>query len=97
MPVYWGAAYAKEVFGDAIITFNSVDELERILPTLTDALYEEMRPAVLAKVDIAKQFVPPERWLFRNVFECAYRWHAANGDCRTDEEIAKEREAGRPR
>ena len=87
VPVYWGAPYAKEVFGDAIITFSSVDDLERILPTLTPELYDRMRPAVLAKVDIAKQFVPPERWLFRNVFECAYRWHAANGDCKTDEEF----------
>jgi hypothetical protein len=88
VPIYWGADYAKRVFGAGLIAFDTVADLERILPTLTPALYDEMRPRLLALVDVARQWVPPERWLWRTVFECAYRWHAANGECRSDEEDA---------
>lgn len=90
IPVYWGSRYAREVFGDGIIPFESLEELEAIMPTLSPELYKAMLPRALANMDIAKQWVPPERWLWHNVFECAYRWHAANGECRGDEEIAKE-------
>ena len=90
VPVYWGAPYAKAVFGDAILTFSTLAELEALLPTLTPALFERMRPRLAEAARTARQWVPPERWLYRNVFECAYRWHAANGDCKSDEEVAAE-------
>jgi hypothetical protein len=88
VPIYWGASYAKEVFGAGMIAFDTVADLEKIIPTLTNELYEEMLPRLRGLVDKAREWVPPERWLFRNIFECAYRWHAANGDCRSDEEVA---------
>ena len=89
VPIYWGASYAKEVFGSGMIPFDTVEDLERILPTLTPELYESMLPKLLLLVEKAREWVPPERWLFRQVFECAYRWHAANGDCRSDEEVSE--------
>ena len=87
IPVYWGTAYAKELFGDGILTFDTLEQLEALLPTLTPELYAKMLPRAEANVEVAADFVPPERWLWKNVFECAYRWHAANGECRSDEEI----------
>jgi hypothetical protein len=90
IPVYWGTSFAKELFGEGIITFDSMEELEALIPTLTPELYKKMLPKAIANVDKARGYVPPERWLWNNVFECAYRWHAHNGDCRTDEEIEAE-------
>jgi hypothetical protein len=29
-------------------------------------------------LDLARKFVPPERWLWDNVLSCAYEWHAAH-------------------
>jgi hypothetical protein len=90
VPVYWGSSWAKELFGEGILTFDTLEQLEALLPSLTPQLYAAMLPQAVANVDKARGYVPPERWLWHNVFECAYRWHAANGDCRTDEEIRKE-------
>ena len=90
VPVYWGSSWAKELFGEGILTFDTLEQLEALLPSLTPALYERMLPRARANVAKAKGYVPPERWLWHNVFECAYRWHAANGDCRGDEEIQEE-------
>jgi hypothetical protein len=39
-----------------------------------------MLPKAVATVAKARGDVPPERWRWHHVFECAYRWHAANGD-----------------
>lgn len=90
IPIYWGANFAKDLFRGGILTFDTMEELEAILPTLTPTLYAEMLPKALANVEKAREYVPPERWLWHNVFECAYRWHAANGDCKGDEEIESE-------
>jgi hypothetical protein len=87
IPVYWGTPYAAAVFGDGILTFSTLAELRALLPRLTRETYEAMLPAARANVARAMEWVPPERWLWRNVFECAVRWHAANGDCRGDEEL----------
>jgi len=90
IPVYWGSSWGKQLFGDGILTFNNLEELEALMPKLTPELYKAMLPKALANVEKAKEYVPPERWLWHNIFECAYRWHAANGDCKGDEEIQED-------
>jgi hypothetical protein len=81
VPVYWGTHYAREVFGDALLPWDTKAELQKILPMLTPAKYQAMVPAVKIAQDKAREFVPPERWLWENVFKCAYEWHATHDEC----------------
>ena len=81
VPVYWGTPFAPQIFGRAVIPFGSLEELEAILPTLSPELYARLLPDVLRAAETAKQFVPPEQWLWENVFECAFKWHAAHSEC----------------
>jgi hypothetical protein len=80
VPVYWGTPYAREVFGDAIITWETLDDLKRILPTLSPYLYESLLPAVKKAQERARAFVPPERWISDEVFKCAYEWYTEHHD-----------------
>ena len=45
---------------------------------LSPALYEERKPHVEQAMQAARDYVPPEKWLWANVFECAFAWHAAH-------------------
>ena len=83
--VYWGPPRAAEVFGPAVIPFGTIEELEAILPALSPALYEERKPHVEQAMQAARDYVPPEKWLWANVFECAFAWHAAHPEeCEED-------------
>jgi len=81
VPVYWGTKYAKETFGDAIITWNTMDELKAILPTLNEEKYKAMLPAVKIAQEKAREFVPPERWIWSTLFECAYTYYLNHNEC----------------
>lgn len=62
VPVYWGMPNISDLFDPrGFITFDTIDELNRILPTLTKKKYEEMLPY------IKKNFVLAEA--------VAYDWH----------------------
>lgn len=81
IPVYWGTNYTKDTFGDAIITWNTMEELKDILPTLTEERYKAMLPAVQRAQEKAREFVPPERWIWKNLFECAYDYYTKHDEC----------------
>jgi len=78
VPVYWGNPAAPRLFGEGVIPWASLDELRALLPSLTRQRYAALAPHVAANVERARAFAPPERWLWDNVFECAYTWLAEN-------------------
>ena len=78
VPVYWGAETVPQIFGEGVITWNSLEDLRALLPSLTPQLYAELEPHIAANVERARSFVPPERWLWENIFSCAYDWLAKN-------------------
>jgi len=81
VPVYWGNKIAQRHFGKGLIVWDTVEELrDKVLPRLTRATYDEMLPAIRANLEEAKKFAPPERWLWDNVFGCAFEWIRANKD-----------------
>ena len=47
VPIYWGSNSIKEHFDmNGIICFETIDELNSILPTLTSEKYAKMKPAI---------------------------------------------------
>ena len=80
VPVYWGNPAAPHLFGEGVIPWSSLAELKALLPSLTPQRYAALAPHIKSNVERAREFAPPERWLWRNVFECAYTWLAENPD-----------------
>jgi len=63
IPVYWGTRDIGKHFNDkGIIHFENIDELETILPTLTQELYESKLEYVKDNVEISKQFITSIDW-----------------------------------
>jgi hypothetical protein len=47
IPIYWGAPNIFDFFdSDSIITFETLDELKEIIPTLNEELYESKKPSL---------------------------------------------------
>jgi hypothetical protein len=89
VPVYWGGQQANKEFGDGILPFQDIEQLKLILPKLNKELYNKMLPALKKNIEVGKKYVPPETWLWKNVFECAYEWYDKhpNEKCELDLKI----------
>jgi hypothetical protein len=58
VPVFWGCPGIGEIFNSkGIIEFDTLEDLEKILPTLTFELYESMKPYVLDNFERAKNYI----------------------------------------
>lgn len=58
IPIYWGCPSIDKFFcGDGIIKFNEQSELEKIMPTLNDNLYDELASAVRENFIKSKEYV----------------------------------------
>ena len=58
VPIFWGCSGVGEIFNPkGIIEFDTLDDLSRILPTLTFELYESMKPYVLENFEKAKNYI----------------------------------------
>jgi hypothetical protein len=69
IPVYWGCPNISDFFDmDGIITFNTIEEFEKILPTLTTELYNSKIESVKKNLEKAKQYAITEDWLYENIF-----------------------------
>ncbi len=69
IPVYWGCPNIGEYFNmDGIITFNTIDELKQILPSLNEELYNSKLEAIKNNIEHSKTFSVTEDWLYNNVF-----------------------------
>lgn len=69
IPVYWGCPNLAEFVNmDGVITFNSVEDLEKILPTLDEKLYISKMDAIRENVEVSKKYSVTEDWLYENIF-----------------------------
>lgn len=58
IPIFWGCPKIGEIFNPkGIIEFDTLDDLEKILPTLTFELYESMKPYALDNFEKAKGYI----------------------------------------
>jgi len=70
IPVYWGCPNISDYFDmDGIIAFNTLEELEKLLPTLTKELYESKLKAIKKNIELSKDYCITEDWLYENVFK----------------------------
>lgn len=70
VPLYWGTPFADRVFDDAIISWQTLDDLMRIIPTLSPQLYSSMVPALRRAQLLARWFASPENFLWDHCFSC---------------------------
>jgi FkbM family methyltransferase len=70
IPIYWGTENIGNYFNkEGIISFNTIEELQQILNTLTPELYESKFNAIQENLDIVKKYYCQEDWLFDNIFK----------------------------
>jgi len=69
VPIYWGCPNISEFFNtEGFICFSSIDELDSILESLTPELYQSKLKYIYENLELAKQYVVTEDWLFKNIF-----------------------------
>ena len=67
IPLYWGAPHVGDFFNpDGIIWFENLDELQKILPTLTPEEYERRLPAIEENFKLVEKYRIPEDWMYLN-------------------------------
>jgi hypothetical protein len=68
IPVYWGCPNLGNFFNlDGIITFNTIEELASIIPTLTPELYNSKIGAIKENLELSKQYNITEDWIYKNI------------------------------
>jgi hypothetical protein len=68
MPIYWGCSNLDKFFNlDGIITFNTLEELNSIISTLTPELYQSKIEAIKENLELSKQYNITEDWIYKNV------------------------------
>jgi hypothetical protein len=69
IPIYWGCPNISEFFNtNGFIHFNSIKELDDILASLTPELYQSKLQYARENLELAKQYVVTEDWLYKNIF-----------------------------
>jgi hypothetical protein len=70
IPVYWGTNNMDRYFDTAgIIYFNTIEELNHILPTLTPELYESKSQSIRQNHSLFKTYYCQEDWIYENIFK----------------------------
>ena len=70
IPIFWGTRNITKYFNsDGIIQFDTIDELEALIPTLTPELYHRKMPAILENVECAKAYNTRFDWIYDNYKE----------------------------
>ena len=68
IPIYWGCPNLDNYFNlDGIITFNTLDELNNILPTLDDELYNSKIDTIKQNLEKSKEYNVTEDWIYKNI------------------------------
>ena len=69
IPIYWGSVNIMHYFNPkGIIQFQDLNELSKLLPTLTKERYEAMMPAIKENFDKAQPYSIMIDWIYENVF-----------------------------
>lgn len=67
IPIYWGSDSVNKYFNmDGIITFQTVEELNEIIKTLSFEFYHSKINAVKENFILSKPYKIPEDWLYLN-------------------------------
>lgn len=67
IPIFWGASNIGEYFNpDGIIQFNTIEELDMLLLTLTPALYQSKIGAITENIEKAKAYNTRFDWMYNN-------------------------------
>lgn len=67
IPLWWGTDNIGKYFNpDGIIAFNTIEELDALLPTLTPDLYQSKIAAVQENVELARAYNTRFDWVFNN-------------------------------
>ena len=67
IPIFWGTENVGKYFNpDGIIQFNTIEEFEKLLPTLTPELYQSKMPAILENIEKAKAYNTRFDWIYDN-------------------------------
>lgn len=70
VPIFWGCPSAGEIFDSrGFISFTKIEELEKILPTLTEEKYQEMLPYVQANFETAKKYTLIDNTVYDKMVE----------------------------
>jgi len=68
IPIYYGCPNIGDYFiEDGITTFNSIDELKELWPTLTHELYHNKRQAIEDNLQLMKPYILTEDWILENI------------------------------
>ena len=68
IPIYWGCNNIDEFFDkDGLITFNTVDELKSIIPTLDKDKYDSMVTYTKNNLQLAKKYLVMDDWIYDNI------------------------------
>ena len=71
IPIYRGCANIGDYFDKrGIITFDTLEELENILNSITKKTYEDMLPYAKINYNLAKNYINPDNMLCRLIMEC---------------------------
>lgn len=67
IPLFWGTKNIGKYFNpDGIIQFETIEEFEALLPTLTPELYRKKLPAVVENIEKAKLYNTRFDWIYAN-------------------------------
>lgn len=69
IPIYWGCPNVSNFFDkNGIITFNTIEDLKAILPTLTPELYNSKLESIKKNFETAKKYAITEDSLYEDIF-----------------------------
>ena len=68
IPIYWGCPNIGEFFDpNGIISFNTIEELDNIIPTLNDEFYNSKLEFVKQNLEKSKKYNKIEDWIYENI------------------------------
>lgn len=67
IPIWWGTDNIGKYFNpNGIISFNKIEELDNIIPTLTPELYQSKTDAIQENIEKAKAYITRFDWIYNN-------------------------------
>jgi hypothetical protein len=70
IPIYWGCPSINDFFdSNGIITFDTIDDLNSILDTISNDLYESKIESIQNNFEISKNYLISEDYIMKNYFK----------------------------
>jgi hypothetical protein len=69
IPIYWGCPSIGDFFDtDGILSFDTMEDLEKILESLSKELYESKKKSIETNFEKSKEYIVAENYLVKNYF-----------------------------